>query len=115
MTNRPERRTQRSSNPAEAMRLYLESVAQQADAQAVVVADADGLLISGTGAARESLRDLAATCLLNEAEVHELDPDPASFAGQRLTIEGEPFYLGVRGGQTAPGPEVAFAMARILL
>lgn len=114
MTSRSERRSSRSENPAEALGLFLSSIARRTEAEAVVVADARGHLVAGTGAPRETLRDLAATCCLSREELQALDTHPARFFGQPFTLEGETYVLGARGGHPASASEVAGTVARIL-
>jgi hypothetical protein len=50
---RSERRVRRSSNPAEALALWLEASRQRTKLRNLVLADDLGILVSGAGAARE--------------------------------------------------------------
>lgn len=95
-----DRRVQRSENRAEALQIYLASVARRTGAQSVVLADGDGLLVGGHGA---DLEWIAANTVApaNDAEVSEL---VAGGTTLRVAAVGAPL----------PTPEVHAAVVRIL-
>lgn len=115
MTNQRERRVRRSDNPAEAMNYYLQSVAHRSAADAVVVADSHGFLISGAGASKESLTELAALSSLGKLQPREMDLEQERFSAQQLATEGEALYVGTKGDSPVPEAEVSNAVTRILL
>ena len=115
MTMQSERRSRRSENPAEAMRFYLQSVAERFSAGAVVVADEHGFLISGTGAPQEMLKELAALSSLGKLKPREMEVEQGRFCAQQLSIDSDTIFVGTMGGNPVPEQEVSNAVTRILL
>ena len=98
-----ERRLCRSETRHEACRLYLASVAARTNARSLVVADSDGLLISGVG--RDDLDEVAALGMAGSfgAPVYET---PLGELGLRLVAVD---------GAAPPAAEAMAAVARILM
>jgi hypothetical protein len=115
-----ERRQQRSSFPDEAANLYLQSVAQRTGMRALAVADAQGLLIAGSGEAAV-LEQLAAVEAAREADqgpwrelLMEISGDSV-FMGFPLDIGGMCLCVAALGGTDLPYCEIEEALHRILL
>lgn len=98
-----ERRVKRSDNRAEALELYLANLAGRFGAEAVAVADDDGLLVSGVGLDLDWLAaSTVAPIAANDAEVCELHH------------EGTTLRVAAIGGAPLPAPELNAALVRIL-
>ena len=115
-----ERRQHRSSFPDEAATLYLQSVARRTGVRAVAVADAQGLLVAGSGETAV-LEQLAAVGAAREADegpwrelLTEISGDSV-FAGFPLDIGGMCFCVAALGGTELPCCEIEEALHRILL
>ena len=115
-----DRRQQRSPIPDEAASLYLQSVAQRTGMRALAVADAQGLLIAGSGEA-SVLEQLAAVGAAREADegpwrelLMEISDD-SEYTGFPLDIDGMCFCVAALGGTELPCGEIKEALNRILL
>jgi hypothetical protein len=122
-----ERRTNRSSVPQEAGRLFLDSLVARHELDALVLANEDGLLV--VGAARPSIGEplsldwigaVGCVCALRGRRGPSLGALVERATGGRhleateLTVRGERLYLVAVGGHLPAGPEVAAGIARIL-
>jgi hypothetical protein len=102
---------------SEALDLYLRATAERRNARMLALADAHGLLISGTGGSLEALSSLAAISpLAPEAEVAALDElgPHQDLRAEPLDIQGTTFYLASLGGANELFADAPTAIARIL-
>lgn len=94
-----ERRRRRSDNPAEAVRLYLDSLLQQEDLEAVALSTEDGLLIAGAG--KLDLEWMGALAPVSRRAFFEWDRKTMHV--QRFSIDGMPVFLTSAGRQVPTG------------
>lgn len=97
-----DRRMNRSDNRAEALELYLSSLAGRFGAHSVAVADNDGLLVSGFGV---DLERLAASTVA---------PIAANDGVCELHASNTTLRVAAVGGAPLPSDEVNAAIVRIL-
>lgn len=112
-----ERRRQRSENPSEALELYLRATAERRNARMLAVADADGLLVSGTGGSLEALSSLAAVSPLGSLWEKEVLGDLGradELRAEPFQIDDTTFYVASIGGANEPFADAPTAIARIL-
>ena len=109
-----ERRQRGSSNPSEALTLFLSAVANRLGAESVVIADHDGLMVSCSQHADDAIT-LAALSSLRESERKIVKDRPvgAQFCAARV---GEQTLHIAMHGSDAPIPqdEVQAGLRRIL-
>jgi hypothetical protein len=121
-----ERRTNRSTSPAEAIRLFLESILGRHGLEAVTLVNEDGLLIAGAACAACASLDLqwigalGSVCVVGGRRGPSLSRlVERATAGRHLdareiVLRGERLYLASVGGQLPTGPGVAMGIERIL-
>ena len=121
-----ERRTNRSSSPQEAGRLFLEALLTRHGLDALVLTNDDGLLIVGAQSPEGSARNLdwigavGCVCAVGGRRGPSLGALVERITGGRhleaeeLTVRGERLYLVAVGGPLPGGPEVTAGIERIL-
>ncbi len=97
-----ERRRQRSSSPFEASRLYLAALAARTRASSIVLADDDGLVITGVGEADHEV--IAALGRAAGPTVHETS----------MQVGGIPLRLFCVGGEAPSVVNTTTDLERIL-
>ena len=99
-----DRRRHRSDCRAEASRLYLAALRERTRSEAIVVADGDGLLVSGVGDGDLELLAALGEGAVPGASIHDLS---VYADGTRLTVYSV-------GGAPPPPVETEHALTRIL-
>src|SRR5688572_1675002 len=105
-----ERRNRRSNQLGEALGLYLEAARARARADAVVLADDTGLVISGTG--RSDVNELLA--VVGSRPGLRLELVRGTVHSTPLEVGGSTVHLASLGGAPIPPTEAASAIGRIL-
>jgi hypothetical protein len=118
---RSERRRTRSTESALALRYQLQTTARKGHLAALVLADADGLLVEGIGNDQVCHEFSAVAPILYQSTLHGQLPDPLrqhEFQVQTVRVHGETMYLIAVGPTSAHcGPwmaESAMGVTRIL-
>ena len=121
-----DRRTNRSSVPQEAGRLFLQSLVTRHRLDALVLTNDDGLLVVGAESPEGSPRNLdwigaiGCVCAVGGRRGPSLGALVERITGGQplqaiaLTVRGERLYLVAVGGQLPAGPEVMEGIGRIL-
>lgn len=112
--HRSERRIQRSNNPADALVCWLEANRLRSHLRSLALADDLGILVAGSGPAREC-DELAAWAPIVLEGARPAPPDAVQLAGVRLP--GFDAYIctaGEPGGHREVLSDVAAGCARIL-
>ncbi|RYZ66387.1 MAG: hypothetical protein EOP08_04995 [Proteobacteria bacterium] len=109
-----ERRTRRSEDPLVALHYKLAKTRQDRGLEAIVVADADGLVIAGAGAWPLCEEVAAYAPMLGESDRNEL---PARLAGRVSVRRADDLWVCLVGETTSEDPELdasSHAVTRIL-
>jgi hypothetical protein len=128
-----DRRTQRSSTPQEATRLFLQALVDRHGLEALALTNEDGLLMAAAAAPRASSPDARAgaldlewigavgcVCAIRGRRGPSLGGLVERATGGRhleatqIMVRGERLYLSAVGGAMPAGPEVARGIERIL-
>ncbi len=121
-----DRRTQRSEVPQEAVRLFLQSVAERHGLDALTLANEDGLLLAGAASSGREALDLdwigAVGCLCavrgrrgpGLGTLVERVTGGAQLTAAEMVLRGERLYLTAVGGRIPAGSEVGAGIERIL-
>jgi hypothetical protein len=123
-----DRRTQRSSTPEEATRLFLQALVARHGLQALALSNEDGLLMAGARASRSPAPDLdldwigavGCVCAIRGRRGPSLGSLVERATGghhlesKEIVVRGERLYLAAVGGRLPAGPEVAAGIERIL-
>jgi hypothetical protein len=108
-----ERRVRRSTEPEQALKLYLEAVKSRAQADTVVFADAAGLVVSGTGSAEQN--EILAICGPTPSATQEIAGVlSGDIRAAEVRVDGSRYYLASLNGAPISAEETASAVARIL-
>ena len=111
--NQTERRTHRSNIPSEATRLFCESMAKQLNARTLVLANEDGLTVSGAGTTEE-LDELAALAVIDPSRMNSLARSGEPTYAVPLDFGQTQLVLATLGGQAPTAEEARAAFGRIL-
>jgi hypothetical protein len=110
-----DRRVRRSSEPREALSIYLAAIARTQRLSALAVADGRGALVAGAG------RDVHALAAATRDACHgverpELDRlmDGEDMYARSFYVDGERLHVGTLGAPVRPFRETARSIARIL-
>jgi hypothetical protein len=117
---RTERRQRRSDDPAQAIRFYLNALAQRRAHAGLALADADGLLIAGSEGSVDPEAMAAVAPLLADAAPAEQDGllslvtrgAPLNVWG--VELEGQDCFLAAVGGTVGAPLEAGADLSRIL-
>ncbi|MBI2377520.1 MAG: hypothetical protein HYV07_26195 [Deltaproteobacteria bacterium] len=107
-----ERRKNRSDIPSEAARLFLEAFAKRLKARTMVLANEDGLTVSGVGSSDE-LDAMAALAVIEPQKLSTLTRGDEPTYALPMSIDGTRLVLASIGGDAPTTAEASAAVERL--